>query len=363
MFIRRTLMILVLGVFGAPAASGQDFGGQDFGGAETAVGNPPQMTETHTVERGDTLWDLCSKYLNSPWYWPKIWSYNPQLTNPHWIFPGNEIAFYPSDENLPTQIAAGATIEAEVEEDLDIPGVLGVDELVTTVGSLQVERNAPNSVWSAHVSYLSKQEYDRAGQIMNSTTEAIMLSDYDRTYVKLRTPAQKGDQFAVYRVMREVVHPISAEAVGYAVEIIGGLQIVDTSPTVATGQVARAFRPIERGDLVGRWPEHFGVRVAPTPNATETKGYIVDTAIDVLGPIGEHNLVFVDRGRAHGVQRGNLFEVLDRGDRLTREVEGLPTESVGELMVMDVQDNAATAIVTYALRELAVGDEIEMRRN
>ena len=130
MFIRRALLTLALGALGVPSASGQD-----FGGPEIAPGNPPQLTETHTVESGDTLWDLCSKYLNSPWYWPKIWSYNPQLTNPHWIFPGNEISFYPSDENLPTQIAASTTIEAEIDEDLDIPGELGADELVTTVGS------------------------------------------------------------------------------------------------------------------------------------------------------------------------------------------------------------------------------------
>lgn len=357
MLIQRTLPILALIGLGAPAY------GQDFGGPETASGQPPQMTETHTVEPGDTLWDLCSKYLNSPWYWPKIWSYNPQLTNPHWIFPGNEISFYPSDENLPTQIAASATIETETDDELEIPGALGADELVTTVGSIQVGRTAPNSVWSSHISYLSKEEYDRAGQIMNSTSESIMLSDFDRTYIKLRQPARKGDQFAVYRVVREIEHPVSGGAVGYAVEIIGGLQVVDTSPTVATGQVSRAYRPIERGDLVGRWPDNFGARVAPTPNQTETKGYIVDTALDVLGPIGEHNLVFIDRGRSHGVQRGNLFEVLGRGDRLTREVEGLPHENVGELMVMDVQDNAATAIVTFALRELAVGDKIEMRRN
>src|SRR5262245_30348463 len=65
-------------------------------GAKGSAGeNPPQVSETHAVQSGDTLWDLCSKYLNSPWYWPKIWSYNPQITNPHWIFPGNELRFYP----------------------------------------------------------------------------------------------------------------------------------------------------------------------------------------------------------------------------------------------------------------------------
>src|ERR1035437_9153443 len=48
----------------------------------------------HRVEKGDTLWDLSQKFLGSPWYWPKVWSYNPEIANPHWIYPGNEVRFF-----------------------------------------------------------------------------------------------------------------------------------------------------------------------------------------------------------------------------------------------------------------------------
>src|SRR5688572_17280612 len=101
---------------------------EDFGGeaetpppagetAETAEADaPPSVGETHAVKAGDTLWDLCAKYLNSPWYWPKIWSYNPQITNPHWIYPGNELRFYPSDENLPTNVEVSQATEVPDED-------------------------------------------------------------------------------------------------------------------------------------------------------------------------------------------------------------------------------------------------------
>jgi nucleoid-associated protein YgaU len=46
------------------------------------------VPESYVIQRGDTLWDLSSRYLDSPWYWPKLWSYNPQVENPHWIYPG-----------------------------------------------------------------------------------------------------------------------------------------------------------------------------------------------------------------------------------------------------------------------------------
>ncbi len=355
----------------SPAARAQDeFGGEvpqpEPESEATEIrdeANPPQVSENHIVQKGDTLWDLCNKYLNSPWYWPKIWSYNPQITNPHWIYPGNELRFYPGDENAPTPVAVSKAIENIEDEELAIPGELGEEELVKTVGSIEVGRTAPNSVWTTRVGYISAQSMSIAGRVANAESEAVLLSDYDRIYIKMKSGVKKGDQFAVFRPVRRIEHPITGEPYGFAVKIVGGVQIIDTTPKVATGQISQAFQPVQRGDYVGPWPESFGTRVAPVPNETETRGYIIDSVGDVLGPLGEHDLVFIDRGRQHGVQRGNTFAVLDRGDKFTREAGGLPNEDVGQLMVLDVQENASTAIVTFGLREMSVGDKIEMRRN
>ncbi len=349
------------------AGGGDAFGGSKPGeGAEVAQGGegaPPQLGETHPVQSGDTLWDLCTRYLNSPWYWPKIWSYNPQITNPHWIYPGNELRFYPSDENLPTNVEIAQAIALPEGDDLEIPDEVDPDELVQAVGAIEVGRIAPDSIWSAHVGFVSKAQHAKAGQIVNSESEAVMLSDYDRVYMRLKTAPRKGQDMAVYRAIRSIVHPVDGHTLGYAVEIIGGTRVVETGRVVATGVVSQAFRPIERGDFVGPWPEGFGTRIAPVPNGSEIKGYIVETMGDVLAEVGEHHFVFIDRGRSHGVQRGNTFTVLARGDRLTRETRGLPNENVGQLMVVEVQDKAATAVVTFATRELRVGDKIAMRKD
>lgn len=330
----------------------------DFGAAAEGAkpaGGEPALNETHAVQSGDTLWDLCGKYLNSPWYWPKIWSYNPQISNAHWIFPGNELRFYPSDESLPTNVEVSRQMAME-----DEPQAISSDDLVQTSGVIEVGKVAAGSFVGQHIGFVSVKQHEIAGQIVNSAREAQLLSDFDRAYVKLKSAAKKGEPYAVYRTLKPIEHPITGEPYGYVVEIIGGVSVVDTSPTVATVMVRPTYQPVERGDFVGPWPTTLGKRVEPTPSTANVKGYIVETLEAALNHVGEHHMVFIDRGRTHGVQVGNEVTVYHRGDGYTEEYEGLPNEPVGRLMIIDVQEETATAIVVRSFRELSVGDKIEM---
>ena len=59
---------------------------------------PADMPETHVVKEGDTLWDITQAYYGDPYRWPEVWSYNPNITNPHWIYPDAEVRIRPGDE-------------------------------------------------------------------------------------------------------------------------------------------------------------------------------------------------------------------------------------------------------------------------
>ncbi|MGF1511955.1 MAG: LysM peptidoglycan-binding domain-containing protein [Myxococcota bacterium] len=323
----------------------------------TADPSDVRLGEARTVQPGDTLWDLSTQYLNNPWYWPKVWSYNPQLTNPHWIYPGNEVRFYPGDENLPT--AVDVATESFDDSDLLIPGELSPDDLVRSSGP--IGSAVPDSIWSAYIGYIGSDSQRFTGQVVGSFSEAVQLDDYDIIYLQMRGPVSGGDELAVYRRLREINHPVTGQFMGYAVAVIGQVRVRDSTPTVTSGIISRTFRPIERGDYVGPFPANWGQRVDPTPNQAETNGYIVETTEDLLVLVGEHHYVYIDRGRRDGVQIGNRFQVIQRGDGFTRDVNGFPYEEVGTVMVIDVQETGSTGLVVESVRSLSVGDRIAMR--
>ncbi|MBX2812947.1 MAG: LysM peptidoglycan-binding domain-containing protein [Myxococcales bacterium] len=316
--------------------------------------------QTHLVRSGDTLWDLCGEYLNSSWYWPKVWSYNPQLTNPHWIYPGNEVRFAPVEQQLPVEISQVTTIE-EGGEDLSIPGKISDAELVQMVGSIQTHRVAADSVWMSQSGFLSKDLVQRSGQIVSSEEEAVLLSDFDNLYVKGdEAQLSAGERYAIYRVGRKIRHPISGKNFGYAVNLVGLAEVTRAGEKVSTARLVRAIRPVSRGDILAPLPKNYGRRVAPEANKVSLTGYVMETSGDILGPLGEYNLVFVDKGSKHGVVAGNTFKVYQRGDRYTKRTAELPDEVVATLMVMNVHEEASTAMVVVSAREISVGDRVEM---
>jgi hypothetical protein len=78
----------------------------DFAGAPPLPGTVRALAdgeapEDYTIEEGDTLIDICDQLLDEPGYWPKLWSLNPEIKNPHFIFPLMHLRFYPGDDDVP----------------------------------------------------------------------------------------------------------------------------------------------------------------------------------------------------------------------------------------------------------------------
>jgi hypothetical protein len=326
-----------------------------------------QKVEMYTVKEGDTLWDISSRFLNNPWYWPKLWSFNPQISNPHWIYPGSDIRFYPSGEEMPYEVDRK---EPPAVSRGDVEG-LGWEREDGDVAATSKIGKIPQVTYARRDSFVSSRDLEKAAEIVASFEEKMMLSLYDHLYLKCKdlSGVRPGDRFMVYEKARPVTYPDGKKIAGYQVEIAGGLQVVKVDKEVATAQVFVAFRPIWRGFHAIPWVDDNYRKIRVQPSTAAVSGIILHTAIEDRRLSGEHQMVFVDKGRDDGITEGNVFHVVRTGDSLPaegrfdeyREVKGLPWEEVGSVLVVDARDKVSTGLVSNSLRELVVGDRVITR--
>ncbi len=322
------------------------------GGVSVAPGGPPaDVPDTHVVQKGDTLWDLSARYYRNAWGWPKLWSYNPQITNPHWIYPGDVIRLLP-----PGGGPAPPPAPTAAKESLPTSRIIG-------------RAKGPTGVFLRQTGFVEPGELAQAGKIIGSKEEKLMLGTLDEAYVqyKKERPFQVGERYTIYRPTQAVKHPLTGKYLGHMVEIFGEGEV----RAVTDGKIARiaivdSVNPIERGFLVGPLKREFKV-VQPVADKQDMQGVVVATLVP-HELVGADDLVFIDRGKDDGVELGNRFVVTRRGDgyqpllsKGPMDDRRFPRENIGELLVVDLRDHLATGIVTTSTKEAAIGDRVEAR--
>lgn len=344
---------------GAPAEGAEGFGGDEAAakpaeapaeGGET----PSTAPESYTVQNGDTLWGLSQRFLNNPWYWPKIWSYNPQLDNPNWIRPGTVLRFYPGEEPV-----VEVKPEPEEEPEYEDVGEGGGFEAGKGLKDRLDHLGGRGSTGRRREFFIPAEKLAEQGQVLNSPEETRFMSIADRTYVKLKSGGP-GDTLQVYRVERDVRHPVTGANLGQMVLEVGELRVDEPGKEQALGTITAAWDVVERGQYVGSLPVRQD-RVSAVPNSKNVKGYVVEAAPSRLSFVAEGYLVVVDKGSADGVEVGNTFTIVRAGDPYTRQYSGLADEDIGEILVLETFKNTSTGLVTAASREVVPSDRCEMR--
>ncbi|MFO0663025.1 MAG: LysM peptidoglycan-binding domain-containing protein [Polyangiaceae bacterium] len=314
------------------------------------------LASIHTVRRGDTLWDICDFYFQNPYQWPRIWSYNAQIKNPHWIYPGDTVRLKP---NAP--------------------------ETKTTAGFVTKGRVSPNTIFLRNEGYVDDGADAVWGEIVGSREEKMFLDDFDEVYIRVNgdRPVQVGQELTIFR-------PIRRAAPGNIVELQGTVKVDNwnAKERIARGRITETSDAIERGAFVGPIERKFEV-VAPVRNEVDVKTKVI-ASLSQNDMYGQNHVVFISAGAKQGLKPGNRLFAMRTGDgwidslpsknaatRIAHESDSpaevervpgpsskdtLPPETMAEIRVISVRDNSALCIVTDARRELSPGDAIVARK-
>ena len=320
--------------------------------SETLTLHAGPTPELHVVRTGDTLWDICWYYFNDPWQWPKVWSYNPQITNPHWIYPGDLVRLVPR----------GMTVSI-APSDPETP----IDNPDDTVAPLPARSY---SVSLRQTAFIDDDELRTPLQIDGSVEAKELLSQGDLVYVSYpaNKPPKVGARYSIYTVGNSVEHPRTGKNVGAYVHVLGELQIQSVKKDKrATGIITQSSEEIIRGNFVGPLQRDLKT-VSPTAAEVDAQGTIIAMlAQDQL--IGQGEVVFLDLGEKSGLKRGNRMYVVRRGDPLDlvsqtgvgQDDRRFPAHALGEIMVVDVGPKVTIGLVTLAVQEMGVGDLVIMQ--
>ncbi len=296
----------------------------------------------HVARHGDTLFDLSSIYLNDPLSWPVLWSYNPQITNPHWIYPG-DIVFTEAVPQPPPPL------------DLNITG-----------------RFYPLA------GFYTSSEIDIVGELRFADTGRRLLALLDEVYVEIEEPGnvRVGDRYAINRVLDRVYDDDdNIVAVKYLVTGAIEIQARHLETELLSAQIVALWDTIERGDVLFlTQPQRL--EIGPVTNSVDLEARIIDH-LSPVSSFHEQDYVFINKGWEDGVEPGNRFVIWDRQDegeeiralrtrRLDYEEDILPLipwHVAGEAMVIYTSDQFSTAVITEAgNRELRDGMRLTLQR-
>ncbi len=344
-----------------------------------AVHGASPEEDVHVVQEGDTLWDISQHYFGDPWHWPELWSYNPEITNPHWIYPRDQIRLSPqtlSADQTVAQLKKGGPSGLE-----KAPVSAGVLAGTETASSVVVPRGAwkPGMIFLHDQGYLDDDALRASGQIIGGNQENMLLSPSDQVYVKFSGDQNiaAGQSYTVFRKMPKADR--GRHEKGTLVRILGTIVVrnYDRDKHVARGIVTEALDPIERGLFVAKLDRRFDL-VAAKPNQANVAARII-ASVHPRTLLSYGNVVFLDVGEGHGIEPGNRFFVVRRGDNWLESLQAdpvdfgnvaevpkydrsiLPKEVVAELRVIKVRKTTTIALVIRSDTDLTVGDYAEMR--
>ncbi|MEO8019472.1 MAG: LysM peptidoglycan-binding domain-containing protein [Pseudomonadota bacterium] len=326
--------------------------------APTAQLIRPDAPMNYTVKRGDTLWDIAAVFLKDPWFWPEIWQINPQVENPHLIYPGDVLSLaYGANGDARVSVSqySGARLQPRLRSD-------ALDGPIDTI---------PFSAIAAFLtkpSILTKEQALAAPHILAFRDRHMIGGNGHEIYVKDLNGAL-NQSYVVMHVGEPIRDIGSKEIVGYQAAYVA-TAVVKVPGEVSKAVLTEGAREALEGDRLISQQGESSLNFAPHAPTTAIDGQIIAVA-DGAEQIGQFQVVVLNRGSNEGLTPGTVLAVDQQGalveDKYKKRPWGkanfgdkirLPYERAGTLIVFKVFDRLSYGLVIGARGPMQVADRV-----
>ncbi|MEO8460893.1 MAG: LysM domain-containing protein [Dokdonella sp.] len=347
--------------------------------------------DSYTVRRGDTLWDISARFLRKPWLWPEIWQVNPQVKNPHLIYPGDVL-------NL--GIGSGgpylSTEQPRVRES-------AIDEAIPPIPLSAIKQ------FLKHARILGEDEFEHAPHVVGIEENHLRGTAGQLIYVR-GLNASVGQKLAVLRPVgryydlppeyegqpRDAVHQEPDDRagrpgmlwhhgpgeftlqgrvrfLGYEVMEFGNVEVT-RSGDPASLLVAYSDFEVKAGDLVLPIDEKpYDDQYIPHSPAKVADGMRVIAFTDAMNAVGRRQVVALSRGGEQGVGNGQVYSIYQTGEVVRDSSEyppgsarrffnpkdskvRLPPEFIGHVMIFRTFQSVSYGLVMDGVKPVKIGN-------
>lgn len=348
--------------------------------ADTVTINPDHP-DRYVVVKGDTLWDIAGRFLSEPWRWPEIWKVNPQIENPHLIYPGDMVSLTYEDGSPVLTVKRGAGAGAR--------GGARRVKLSPTIRVYDDEEAIPSIPIDAIRHFLSRplviydeEEMDSMPYIVSSYQQHLVAGKGNRVYIKGLSENSGQGTYSIYR--KGPVYEKDGKVIGYEALYVGEA-VVEQYGNPSTATVTQSSREVLNGDrLIPLSEKDISRDFIPHQAGSTVLGNII-SVIDGLSEIGQYQTVVVDLGESDGMETGTVLGIYQSGkvviDRTGARSEWplantgigeylgtpkgrgeeleLPEEFAGVLMVFRTYDRISYGIVMESYAPLKINDTVK----
>ena len=325
----------------------------------------PSAPKSYVVKRGDTLWGIASMFLRDPWLWPEVWYINPQVANPHLIYPGDTLA-----------LAYGADGHPQIR--LEQGGAARMDPRLR---SDPLNGAIPTIPYQSIAAFLSRPSILTPDQVKNAPYVIAFRDDHEvagsgnEVYVK-NLNAPNNARYSVVHIGDPLRDPDDGKVVGYQ-GVYTATALVSKPGDVTKAVLIDTARETLRGDKVLSADNDTPLNFIPSAPRTNVRGRII-AVVDGTDLIGQYQIVAINRGTRDGVTNGTVLGI-DRAGSVVRDVYAhgasftrknqdldssftkkvkLPDERTGTMLVFRAFDRVSYGLILGATDTIQLQDVV-----